>query len=279
MPRAGQEIADLLERLDHCFAHDLESQNLDFEEWDTRSLNQSLRTVMTSSVCMAHGGGGTVVFGVADKVVGRECAIVGVPPEVSVSRLRGTVYDSTDPKLTPVFQELHVPAGQRRREADDSSRPPAGQSPDSRPCGRGRSPNRRPRPRRSTRVRGSAGGRGVTEMYAPYISRYIFRRNVSRNVLQTHFRAKCLAFPAGNATGMRFHGVRAHFWKKNGTIQGSATRFRPVSASGLPEMSQEVPSRSPPDAFGESDRPELKRERGKDWGREPEEPRPREDAP
>lgn len=78
---------------------------------------------------------------------------------------------------------------------------------------------------------------------------------------------------------MRFHGVRAHFQKKNGAIPGSGTRFRPVSASGLPEMSQEVPSRSSPDAFGESGRPELKRERGKDRGREPEELRPREEAP
>ncbi len=43
-------------------------------------------------------------------------------------------------------------------------------------------------------------------------------------------------------------------------------------------MSQEVPSRLPPDAFGKSDRPELKGERGKDRGREPE-PRPREEVP
>lgn len=149
---------------------------------------------------------------------------------------------------------------------------------DSRTCGRGQRPNRRPWPRRSIRVRGSAGGRGVTEMYTPYISRYISQRNVSRNVVQTHFRAKCLTFPVGNATGMRFHGARAHFQKKNGAIPGSCTRFCPVSASGLPEISQKVPSRSSPDVFGESDRPELKREREKDRGREPE-PRPREEAP
>jgi len=93
MPRARREVADLLERLDHCAAHHFESQHLDFKEWDTRSLNQSLRTVVTSAVCMANGGGGTVAFGVADKVVSRECAIVGVPPEVSVRRCAETGAD------------------------------------------------------------------------------------------------------------------------------------------------------------------------------------------
>lgn len=114
MPRTRTEFHSLLDQLESCCAHDLESQNLDFKEWDLHSLNQSIRTVVTSAVCMANGGGGTVVFGVADKLVGRECAILGVPPEVSVNRLRAAVYDSTDPKLTPVFQELHVPEGTGR---------------------------------------------------------------------------------------------------------------------------------------------------------------------
>ncbi|MCY3808012.1 MAG: putative DNA binding domain-containing protein [Gemmatimonadetes bacterium] len=114
MPRTHTDVEGLLDRLDELSAHDLESQTLDFKEWDLHSLNQSTRTVVSSAVCMANGGGGTVVFGVADKLVGRECAILGVPPEVSVNRLRAAVYDSTDPKLTPVFQELHVPEGTGR---------------------------------------------------------------------------------------------------------------------------------------------------------------------
>ena len=105
MPSTRTEVEALLERLESCCADDLESQNLDFKEWDTRSLSQSVRTVVAAAVCMANGGGGTVVFGVADKLVGRDSAILGVPPEVSVNRLRVAVYDSTDPKLTPVFQE------------------------------------------------------------------------------------------------------------------------------------------------------------------------------
>ena len=114
MPSTRPEVEALLERLESCCADDLESQDLDFKEWDTRSLSQSVRTVVAAAVCMANGGGGTVVFGVADKLVGRDSAILGVPPEVSVNRLRVAVYDSTDPKLTPVFQELHVPEGTGR---------------------------------------------------------------------------------------------------------------------------------------------------------------------
>ena len=114
MTKRRADIERLLGELDHRIADELESQNLDFKEWDTRSLSQSVRTVVAAAVCMANGGGGTVVFGVADKLVGRDSAILGVPPEVSVNRLRVAVYDSTDPKLTPVFQELHVPEGTGR---------------------------------------------------------------------------------------------------------------------------------------------------------------------
>ena len=107
--RTGTEIEAFLQRLERVSAHELESQDLDFKEWDTHSPDQSVRTVVAAAVCMANGGGGTVVFGVADKFVGRDAAILGVPPEVSVNRLRVAVYDSTDPRLTPVFQERCMP--------------------------------------------------------------------------------------------------------------------------------------------------------------------------
>jgi ATP-dependent DNA helicase RecG len=70
--------------------------------------------VVEMATCMANGRGDTVVFGVNDRVVGRASAIAGVPPEVDVNRLRKAVYDSTDPKLTPVFEELSVPEGTGR---------------------------------------------------------------------------------------------------------------------------------------------------------------------
>ncbi len=53
-----------------------------------------------------NGGGGTVVFGVADQVVGREKSLPGVPFVVDVHRLGKSIYEHTDPKITPVFEEV-----------------------------------------------------------------------------------------------------------------------------------------------------------------------------
>jgi ATP-dependent DNA helicase RecG len=77
-------------------------------------MNDAVRLVVEIAVCMANGGGGTVVFGVNDKAIGRANAIRGVPPEVDVNRLKKAVYDSTDPKLTPVFQAFPVSEGTGR---------------------------------------------------------------------------------------------------------------------------------------------------------------------
>lgn len=109
-----QEIRGLLEELEHQPADILEDQDLDFKEWNSRSMADAVRLMVEMAVCMANGGGGTVVFGVNDKATGRAQAILGVPPEVDVNRLKKAVYDSTDPRLTPVFQELTVPEGTRR---------------------------------------------------------------------------------------------------------------------------------------------------------------------
>lgn len=108
------EIRALLEELEHQTADALEDQDLDFKEWNVRSMADAVGLVVGMAVCMANGGGGTVVFGVDDKAIGRAKAILGVPPEVDVNRLKKAVYDSTDPKLTPVFQELAAPEGTGR---------------------------------------------------------------------------------------------------------------------------------------------------------------------
>jgi ATP-dependent DNA helicase RecG len=112
--RSKQDIADLLDELEHCRADDLEDQDLDFKEWNARSTADAVKTVVEWAVCMANGGGGTVVFGVRDNVQGRAKALEGVPLAVEINRLRQAVYDQTDPKLTPVFEELHVPEGTGR---------------------------------------------------------------------------------------------------------------------------------------------------------------------
>lgn len=107
-------ILALLDRLEEVPADELEGQTLDFKEWDTRSKEKALDVLVEMAVCMANGGGGTVVFGVRDKAVGRAQAIVGVPPEIDVNILARTVYDETDPKLTPEFENLPVPEGTGR---------------------------------------------------------------------------------------------------------------------------------------------------------------------
>jgi len=84
--RTTRDIEGLLDELESCSADGLEDQDLDFKQWDAASMDKSVRLVVHMAVCMANGGGGTVVFGVADKVLGRPGAILGVPPEVDVNR-------------------------------------------------------------------------------------------------------------------------------------------------------------------------------------------------
>jgi ATP-dependent DNA helicase RecG len=112
--RNPSEIHELLNELEHRPANELEDQDLDFKEWNPRSMSDAVLLVVEMAVCMANGGGGTVVFGVNDRAVGRSMAIVGAPPLVDVNRLKKAVYDATDPKLTPVFQEVSVPEGTGR---------------------------------------------------------------------------------------------------------------------------------------------------------------------
>lgn len=108
------EIRTILDELERQPAGALEDQDLDFKEWNARSQTDAMSLVVEMAICMANGGGGAVVFGVNDRAVGRRNAILGVPPEVDVNRLKKVVYDSTDPKLTPVFEELNVPEGTGR---------------------------------------------------------------------------------------------------------------------------------------------------------------------
>lgn len=112
--RSVAEIRELLHELNTEPAGDLEDQDLDFKEWNSRSMGDAVALLIEMAICMANGGGGTVVFGVNDRIVGRTQAVLGVPPEVDVNRLKKAVYDATDPKLTPVFEELSVSEGSGR---------------------------------------------------------------------------------------------------------------------------------------------------------------------
>lgn len=113
MPKTRAEVEELLERLDDCSADELEGQDVDFKEWG-RDARAAVTKAVEWAVCMANGGGGTIVFGVADDLIGRANAVVGVSSSVDLNRLRQAIYDRTDPKLTPVFDELEVPEGTGR---------------------------------------------------------------------------------------------------------------------------------------------------------------------
>ena len=112
--RSAKDIATLLLELEYHIADEFEDQDLDFKQWDTLSRDKSVQMIVRMAVCMANGGGGTVVFGVADHVKSRQLAILGVPLEVDINILKKAVYDQTDPKIMPVFEEMSVPEGTGR---------------------------------------------------------------------------------------------------------------------------------------------------------------------
>ncbi len=112
--RTTEEIRQLLDKFDNCIADDWEDQDLDFKQWPENSWNDASELVVKMAVCMANGGGGTVVFGIADRVIGRLEAIPGIPLEIDINILKKVVYDRTDPKITPVFEDLKVSEGTGR---------------------------------------------------------------------------------------------------------------------------------------------------------------------
>ncbi|WP_338778632.1 RNA-binding domain-containing protein [Metabacillus sp. FJAT-52054] len=106
--RSKLEIRDIILKLDHQMADDFEAQDLDFKQWNERSREDNIKTMISYAVCMANGGGGSVVFGVADKVIGLDNAIKGIPEDIDVSLLQKRIYEKTDPHLTPFFDEVFI---------------------------------------------------------------------------------------------------------------------------------------------------------------------------
>jgi len=109
-----QEVYQLLDKLESNIADDLESQILDVKQWNNRSLDDNMKTMLKMAVCMANGGGGSIVFGVSDRVKGREKAILGIPTDIDITKLQKRIYEKTDPHLTPVFEDIEAPEGTKR---------------------------------------------------------------------------------------------------------------------------------------------------------------------
>ncbi|KIL53029.1 RNA-binding domain-containing protein [Jeotgalibacillus campisalis] len=105
------EIMKLIKQLDTHVADDFEGQDLDFKQWSTRALEDNLNKMIHYSVCLTNGGGGCVVFGVADKVKGYDKTILGVPKNLDLEMLKKTVYAETVPPILPQFEEVRVRYG------------------------------------------------------------------------------------------------------------------------------------------------------------------------
>lgn len=107
-PLSDTELLRLLDRLEHEPADALESQWLDFKPWqDPKS---DLKVAWEYAACFANAEGGTLVFGVSDRTVGRARAIHGARG-FDVDVFRRGIYEGTRPALSVSVSVLQVPEG------------------------------------------------------------------------------------------------------------------------------------------------------------------------
>ena len=102
------QLLSLLERLNQEPADTLESQWLDFKPWTDPKAD--LRVACEYAACFANAEGGVLVFGVADKTLGRVQAIHGARG-FDVDVFRRGVYEGTLPALSVEVSVLPVPEG------------------------------------------------------------------------------------------------------------------------------------------------------------------------
>ena len=104
MVYTSEKIMALLPLLEEQTADDLENETLDFKECPTETRLRELAKEM--AVCLGNASGGTVVFGVRERVCGCVKAIVGLDFAPDLEALNATLYDSIDPKLPVQFEWL-----------------------------------------------------------------------------------------------------------------------------------------------------------------------------
>lgn len=104
MAHTPEKILSLLPLLDEQIADDLETETLDFKECPTETKLRELAKEM--AICLGNASGGTVVFGVRERVRGCDKAIVGIDFAPDLEALSATLYDSIDPKLPVQFEWL-----------------------------------------------------------------------------------------------------------------------------------------------------------------------------
>ena len=104
MAHSSDKITLLLPLLDEHIADDLESETLDFKECLTEAKLREQAKEM--AICFGNVSGGTVVFGVKERVLGCNKAIVGIDFAPDLEALHAHLYDSIDPKLPVKFEWL-----------------------------------------------------------------------------------------------------------------------------------------------------------------------------
>lgn len=102
MTYSPEKILSLLMTLDEQIADDLESETLDFKECPSESKLREMAKEM--AICLGNASGGTVVFGVRERVRGCDKAIIGIDFAPDLEALNATLYDSIDPKLPVQFE-------------------------------------------------------------------------------------------------------------------------------------------------------------------------------
>ncbi len=101
-------ILALIDQLEHGIADDLESQYLDFKPW--QGAKEDLKLACEYACCFANAAGGVLVFGVADKVRGRQQAIQGARG-YDLDAFRFGIFNGTRPGIEAEIEEIEVPEG------------------------------------------------------------------------------------------------------------------------------------------------------------------------
>jgi ATP-dependent DNA helicase RecG len=104
MAYTPEKILSLLLLLDKQIADDLENETLDFKECLTEAKLREMAKEM--AICLGNASGGTVVFGVKERVRGCDKAISGLDFAPDLEALNASLYDSIDPKLPVQFEWL-----------------------------------------------------------------------------------------------------------------------------------------------------------------------------
>jgi len=90
-------------------ADEIESETLEIKS-QPRGRDELKRWLTDLAVCFANQRGGCVLVGIADRVKGRDKAIVGVG-DVSFRGLERDVYSSTEPHILIEIDEMQIPEG------------------------------------------------------------------------------------------------------------------------------------------------------------------------